>query len=100
MKLQAQFLYTICKVKVLGNFWSGKLVCFMGTGVDSFSTTRGKLYKQFLPVLKKNDTKRLFGDMLVSRGFGVRPKGDLCSFCRKTICITVGGEKDVTRVYR
>ena len=72
----------------------------MGTGVDSFSTTRGKLYKQFLPVLKKNDTKRLFGDMLVSRGFGVRPKGDLCSFCRKTICITVGGEKDVTRVYR
>ena len=33
----------------------------MGTGVDSFSTTRGKLYKQCLPVLKRMILKDCLG---------------------------------------
>ena len=101
VNLQAQFLYTICKVKVLGNFWSGKWVCFMGTGVDSFfPPPEENCISNFCQCWKRVILNRLFWDMVVSRGFGVRPKGDLCSFCRKTICITVGGEKDVTMVYR
>ena len=66
-----------------------------------FPPPEGNCIEAIFPIVKKKVIiNRLFGNMVVSRGFGVRPKGDLCSFCRKTICITVGGEKDVTRVYR